>query len=948
MSARITGNSGAVPDWCILADGSLARNGARDQMSQATSNRTIKLPGRGRNLAQNAVVFAAQFAAGELGNVLQTLTRGGIGPAWPAAGIAVGALLLCGYSVWPGVAAGAFLLAFLSPLPHWAALVYAGGTTLAALLATFLVRRIVKFDHSLSRLRDALALILLGAFGSSVLSASVGVTTLYAGHIRGWSGFGSAWLIYWLGDSASVLILTPVVLTFRSLFRLRDRLTELAVLLLLLTTTCLVLFGDLPLIQIRLHVLAFAVLPFVMWAAIGIGVSATAFSILLIATVATVETALGSGPFATSTPFVNAVLLDVFFAIVSVTGLTLAATIADREEVERQREQLIREQASIEARLRLSTIVESSEDAIISTNLDGVIVSWNASAQRIFEYTLAEAVGQPIGILIPPELRDQENKFLQRARTDECIEHLETIRVTKTGKSVDVSMTLSPIKDSAGTVVGTSRIARDITERKRADEALRQREKELLEAQRVSQVGSWQWNPETGEVVWSMELYRIADRDPHLPSPTFEQQTHLYTAESWDRLQRAIAEALHTGAPYTLDLEMLRPDGSTRWITDRGEVLRDGAGRITRLRGTAQDITERKHAEDELRKSEEKFRSVFSNAGVGMVIVSPDGRFLATNEAFCDCLGYTEEELLQKTVQSITLPEDWPSFSQKLKEALEKGLSFQRVEKHCLHKSGRIVTTESSGFLVRGSSGEPQYFVGEVLDITQRKLAEEALSSVNRRLIEAQEQERTRVARELHDDINQRIALLAVKLSSLSEQLHPVARGNMEELNEELSRLGSDIQALSHRLHSSKLDYLGLATAAASFCRELSRQQKLKIDLKVAEDFPKAIPQEISLCLFRVLQEALQNATKHSGAQNFEVSLSYAADLIELTVRDWGIGFDPEEATTRSCGVGLTSMRERLKLVNGHLTVDSQPQVGTTINALVPLNLQIKSTGAGA
>ena len=447
-------------------------------MAQATDNRTIVPRSVGRYLAQVAIVSAAQFGAGRLGDVLQTINNGGIGPVWPASGIALGALLLWGYSVWPGIAAGAFLLASLSPLPHRAAAVYAAGTTLAALLAAFLLRRIAKFDHSLSHLRDALGLVVLGAFGSSVVSASIGVSALYAAHIRGWSGFGSAWLIYWLGDSTGVLLITPVMLTFPDLLRIRSwfRIPEFVAGLFLLTVVCFIIFGDLPLIPIRLHILAFAVLPFVIGAAIRFGVSGAGLATLLIALIATIETAFGSGPFATNTPLMNAVLLDVFFGVVSVTGLTLAAVCEERERAEREREQLAREQAAMEARLRLATIVESSDDAIISKDLDGVIVSWNAAAQHIFAFTEAGAVGQPITILIPPELWDEENKILQRLRAGGRIEHLETIRVAKTGKRVDVSLTISPIKDAAGRVVGASKIARDITERKRADEALRKSE----------------------------------------------------------------------------------------------------------------------------------------------------------------------------------------------------------------------------------------------------------------------------------------------------------------------------------------------------------------------------------------------------------------------------------------------------------------------------------------
>ena len=336
---------------------------------------------------------------------LPIINSGGIGPVWPASGIALAAFLLFGYQVWPGVAAAAFLLTLLSPIPPVAAVVYAAGTTLAALTGAFLLRRVVNFDPSLSRLRDALGLIVFGAFGSSVVSASIGVSVLYAVHVRGWSGFGRAWLIYWLGDSMGVLLVTPLVLTFPNLLRIRPRvrIAEFAALLLLLTVACFIIFGDLPLIPVRLHVLAFAVLPFVMWAAIRFGVSGATLSTLFIAIIATVETAVGSGPFAQNTPFTNAVLLDVFFAVLSVSGMTLAAVIAEREQAEREREQLVREQAAMEARLRLATIVESSDDAIIGTDMDGIITDWNKGAERLYGYSAGEVIGRSISLLMPPD-----------------------------------------------------------------------------------------------------------------------------------------------------------------------------------------------------------------------------------------------------------------------------------------------------------------------------------------------------------------------------------------------------------------------------------------------------------------------------------------------------------------------------------------------------------------
>ena len=166
----------------------------------------------------------------------------------------------------------------------------------------------------------------------------------------------------------------------------------------------------------------------------------------------------------------------------------------------------------------------------------------------------------------------------------------------------------------------------------------------------------------------------------------------------------------------------------------------------------------------------------------------------------------------------------------------------------------------------------------------------------------------------------------------------------IEEVRKQIDDLASDVQALSHQLHSPKLDYLGLAAAAASFCRELSDRHGMEIEFH-SENIPKELPKEISLCLFRVLQEALQNAIKHSGSRQFHASLTGGANEIELTVHDSGVGFEPEEAI-KGRGLGLTSMKERLKLVQGKLSIDSKPQRGTTIHARVPVIPKTMSAGA--
>ena len=228
-------------------------------------------------------------------------------------------------------------------------------------------------------------------------------------------------------------------------------------------------------------------------------------------------------------------------------------------------------------------------------------------------------------------------------------------------------------------------------------------------------------------------------------------------------------------------------------------------------------------------------------------------------------------------------------------------------------------------------------YIGSVIDVTQHKLAEASLSTMSQRLIDAQEQERAWIARELHDDIGQRLTLLIMNLRRLCERtsLTEIQDG-IHNAIQQACDLYSEMRALSHRLHPPVLDYVGLKAAASAYCSELAEQHKVQISLQ-SQNIPPDLSREVSLCLFRILQEALQNAIKHSGSKHFRVSLKAGTNEIELAVHDTGTGFKPEEAF-KGRGIGLRSMKERLEVVNGKISIDSEMGRGSTIYARVPLN----------
>jgi signal transduction histidine kinase len=239
-------------------------------------------------------------------------------------------------------------------------------------------------------------------------------------------------------------------------------------------------------------------------------------------------------------------------------------------------------------------------------------------------------------------------------------------------------------------------------------------------------------------------------------------------------------------------------------------------------------------------------------------------------------------------------------------------------------------------FPIKDSSGRIVGISGIARDITERKLAEEALSDMTRKLVEAQEKECARIARERHDDINQRLAMLSLELEQLQENPSEI-QPRMKELRRQMAEVSNDVQALSHVLHSSKLEYLGVVAGIRSWCREFGERQGFEINYKT--DVASPIPPEVGVTLFRILQEALHNAVKHSGVKRIEVQLLECPNGVHLIIRDSGKRFDVE-AALQGKGLGLTSMRERVRLVNGTIAIESKPMGGTSINVRVPLGLE--------
>ncbi len=351
---------------------------------------------------------------------------------------------------------------------------------------------------------------------------------------------------------------------------------------------------------------------------------------------------------------------------------------------------------------------------------------------------------------------------------------------------------------------------------------------------------------------------------------------------------------------------------------------------------------ERKDAQTASQVSEERFRYLFAQASIGIALETLEGRILEVNPAFCSMLGYSQEELLRLNCSRITHPED-EAVEKVLFEELRRGLRPNyRMEKRFFHKNGSQIWGQLSVSLLQPNHASDPLVIGMVSDITPQKTAEASvfqrdreLQQLTRRLIEAQEEERSRISRELHDDIGQRVSLLAIEVD-LVRRLRSSARQQraaelIPNLHKQLDEIATDIHEISHELHSASLHCCGLDVALKDLRRKYLDNHQLEIDLQTEKLDSKLSP-DAALCLFRVAQEALANVQKHGRTKKVQVKVIQDSDKVRLTIRDFGVGFD---SSTRSAGIGLISMRERLHFCGGALSVTSAPNQGTEIAAEV-------------
>jgi PAS domain S-box-containing protein len=482
------------------------------------------------------------------------------------------------------------------------------------------------------------------------------------------------------------------------------------------------------------------------------------------------------------------------------------------------------------SRARLAAIVDSTDDAIVSKNLNGIITSWNRSAERVFGWAQSEAVGQSITIVIPPELQHEEVEIMKKLRAGERIEHFETVRMTKAGRRFNVSVTISPLKDIRGRIIGASKIARDIT-----------------------------------------------------------------------------------------DLKQI-----------------EAASRI----------------------NEERTRAAFSQTYSFLVFVTKDGTITEANRASIEGCGFTREEVIGRKFW-----EPWwsslPDEAQKLKQSVARAAAGEIVREechYCLRDPSVVLYADRTVSPVRDQSGRVVMLVASGIDMTEQKALRDqleqrvqartyelersntSLRELSGRLLQMQDEERRRIARELHDSIGQLLAALSMNIATVSLEKHKltaVAQSCIGENEELVMRLSDEIRTLSYLLHPPLLDEIGLESALKEYVDGFAARSKIAVRLDMSADFGR-LSKEAEIALFRVVQECLTNIHRHSGSATAAIRIRRENGVVSLEVKDDGKGIPAEKLTqvnaSGTVGVGFRGMRERLRQLGGSLEVRSDEK-GTVVAA---------------
>ena len=605
----------------------------------------------------------------------------------------------------------------------------------------------------------------------------------------------------------------------------------------------------------------------------------------------------------------------------------------------------------------LAAIVDSSDDAIISKNLDGLITSWNRAAERIFGYTAEEAVGRHVTLIIPDERREEETEILGRLKRGERVNHFHTVRVRKDGGSIDVSLTISPVRDSSGRIIGASKVARDITTQRRAEAELRESEERFRVIVQAT--------PECVKVVDSdgtvlaMNSAGCGMVEADSDADVIGKSVYDLIAPEFRQKFVDFNERVCQGNKGQVDFQIIGLKGMRRWMETHSVPMRDPAtGRTVQLAVT-RDVTARKEADERLRRSEEELRALADSIPQLAWMAHPDGDIFWYNRGWYEYTGTTPEQMEGWGWKALHDPKMLPLVLERWANSVRTGTPFEmefplrgvdgvyrwfltRVkpfrgpEGNITRWFGTNTNVDEQRQLLQSLSEARDHLEKRVQErTTELKTANEDLRNLSVRLLKVQDDEHRRLARELHDSVGQILAALSMNISVVQAQSHKLDSLGARAVSENaqlVQQASSEIRTLSHLLHPPLLEIAGLVSALRWYVDGFSERSKINVDLEIPDNFAR-LPDDVELAIFRIVQECLTNIHRHSGSATAAIRIQTEDHRLMVQVQDNGKGIPlQKQQDLVGGGVGFGGMRERLRQLGGTLEIRSDGK-GTVISA---------------
>jgi len=574
----------------------------------------------------------------------------------------------------------------------------------------------------------------------------------------------------------------------------------------------------------------------------------------------------------------------------------------------------------------LTSIIQSSNDAIISKDLNGTVTSWNAAAERIFGYSADEMLGKNILVIIPTERQHEEELILAKLAEGKTTQLYETQRRKKDGTLIDIELTVSPIKNSAGSIVGASKIARDITSQKQAARTIRKSEEQYRYLFNNSPAFIMLWDTETLRVIdvneaiikkygYTREEWNVMTVLDYRPKEDHER------IKQFAVRMRAGDEPLARGIWRHLD----KAGNVMQMEITSHRVIYNQRNAILSL---ARDITEQLKAEKELKESEEKFRTLIEQTPAG-VFIFQNQHFLYVNPGFENLTGYKKAELVKGYSMRDLIHEDDL-------DALQQSLDNDDVQHATSHFNVRLIRNDGAFRNIEIIVSNIIYndapaSIGSFIDVTER-LAEEA--RINKAVINAQENERTQIGMELHDNVKQILAasLMFLEIANKNLDNKPKAYELIKNVKQYVNDAIIELRRLSHRLAPSASSGKTMAAKISELVNNMNAEGTLNVTISVNEAIEEC-NRDLQLTCYRIIQEQFSNIIKYAAASSAVINLTLNAQDILLYIKDDGIGFDPK---VKKEGIGLENISRRVKAHGGKSKIVSSPGKGCAIEVQLP------------